>query len=384
MTDPLDEQQLRRALRGAAATWDPSPGARERVLLAASAREAPPEVPEDDEDAGVAKPRRRHRVLLPLGAAAAVLLVTALVLSLTTQGPPVQPLGGHGLAGVSSPYSSTTIPSGFAAPLGLKRASPLEYGTITYGAAGVTQSTGQANQGAISNTTAAPPAIGTTPAKVVAVGAIAMRVPSPRLQTVLAQLTSLVRNDGGYVANSKVNAGSGGASSTASIVLRVPQHHFDALVIGAQKLGTPTSVVTNSADVTGEFVDYEARIAALEASRAQYLAILKRAGSIPDILAVQAQINNLQSEIEQLKGARNVLVNEAAYSTLTITLNPGQSTSAAASGLATAWHDSIGGFVRGFEWLVRAAGPAIFALLCLLVLLVLGRLGWRAARRRML
>jgi Domain of unknown function (DUF4349) len=99
---------------------------------------------------------------------------------------------------------------------------------------------------------------------------------------------------------------------------------------------------------------------------------------------VQAQINDIQSQIEQLKGARNVLVNEAAYSTLAISLNPGQTSGTSASGLATAWHDSIGGFVEGFEWLVRAAGPALFAILCLLAVLVLGRFGWRAARRRML
>ena len=187
------------------------------------------------------------------------------------------------------------------------------------------------------------------------------------------------------MASSKVVAGSSGQSSTATIVLRVPEHRFDALVAVVQHYGTPTSVVTNSSDVTGQYVDYQSRIAALEASRTQYLAILAKAGSISSILAVQSQIDNLQTQIDELEGQRNVLVNEAAYSMLTVNLNPGQGpASASPSGLSTAWHDSIGGFVTGFESLVRAAGPALFAVLCLAVLFLLGRFGWRAARRRML
>jgi hypothetical protein len=52
------------------------------------------------------------------------------------------------------------------------------------------------------------------------------------------------------------------------------------------------------------------------------------------------------------------------------------------SGLRKAWNDSVGGFVAGFEWVIRLAGPVLFTLLLLAVLLGLGRLGWRTARRR--
>ncbi len=406
MTSTIDEELLRRALHDAVHDVEPSEGAQTRILeaaLAGHADDGDEGGDEDDADAveeiGPSPSRRRRRRLVPMTAAAAALIVTAVVLSLTTFGSPGPrvPLGSANSLAPSVP--PTSIPSGEPAlpalPSGAPAFSPLSTSQGTLSAARLNETYGAAqNTGAVTDggktvnssvTSGSGTATGALAPKVVAVGTVALKVPSTHLQTVLGQLTVLVGHDGGYVASSKVVAGSSGESSTATIVLRVPEHRFDTLVSVVQRYGTPTSVVTNSADVTGQYVDYQSHIAALKASRTQYLAILAKAGSISSILAVQAQIDNLQTQIDELEGQRNVLVNEAAYSMLTVNLNPGQGpASASPSGLSTAWHDSIGGFVTGFESLVRGAGPALFGLLCLAVLFLLGRFSWRAARRRML
>ena len=385
MTTPFDEELLRQGLRDGMRDVDPLPGAIERVLAAAAPRdptdaELSPDIAADDATIGPRVANKHHRPkAIRLSAAAAVLVVTAVVLSLTM-------LGGHGRGTLSyHQLSAVGIPSNSGAP------------SFNGSTGAATQRVAEAGQGALQYTPTTPVTPTTSPtnpdvpasqpAKVVAVGTVAITVRSGRLESVITRLSALVasRSYGGYVSSSKVNANSSGATSSATIILRLPQRHFDSLVLNVQHYGKTTSVVTNSTDVTGQFVDYQARIAALEASRTQYLAILAKAGSIADILAVQAQINNIQSEIEQLKGERNVLVNEAAYSTLTVSLNGGGAVvNSSGSGLATAWNDSIGGFVKGFEWLVRALGPALFALLCIAALLVVGRFGWRATRRRML
>jgi hypothetical protein len=41
----------------------------------------------------------------------------------------------------------------------------------------------------------------------------------------------------------------------------------------------------------------------------------------------------------------------------------------------------VSGFVSGFEWLIRIAGPILFVVLCLVALVAVGRLAWRAYRR---
>jgi hypothetical protein len=226
-------------------------------------------------------------------------------------------------------------------------------------------------------------------AKVEADGSIALTIGDGTLQTVLARLTALATTDGGFVASTQAQVVPGGGDpSSGSIVLRVPESDFGSVVSAVQQDGRATSVVTTSTDVTGQYVDLQARITALEASRQQYLTIMAQASSIGDILAVQSQLDTLQSQIEQLQGQFTVLSDETTYGTLTVSLSeaghrpvrplgPG-------SGVAKAWDDGIGGFVSGFEWLIRIAGTTLFVLLLIGALLVLGGWAWRALRRRLL
>ena len=51
------------------------------------------------------------------------------------------------------------------------------------------------------------------------------------------------------------------------------------------------------------------------------------------------------------------------------------------SGLVRAWHASIGGFVTGVEGVIRLAGPLLFALLLLGIVLTGGRALWRRHQR---
>jgi len=103
---------------------------------------------------------------------------------------------------------------------------------------------------------------------------------------------------------------------------------------------------------------------------------------------VQEQLDSIQSQIEQLQGQLQVLASETSYSTLNVTVSergaPPQPGPLPESGLVQAWHDSIGGFVTGAEGAIRLAGPFLFALLCLALVAVGGRLLWRRYQRHRL
>ena len=230
--------------------------------------------------------------------------------------------------------------------------------------------------------------VGQTP-KVETTGSVNLSIASGSLNTLVSHLTELTTGVGGFVARSQLQLGAPGAgSSYGQLVLQVPQAQFGALLSQVQQAAKVTSVSSTSTDVTGQYVDLQARITALEASRQQYLTILAQATSISDILSVQSQLDTIQSQIEELQGQLNLLDSQTTYATLTVSLSesgkPPPPPPGPRSGISAAWSAAVGGFVAGVEWLIRIAGRTLFVLLLALVLALLGRLGWREYRRRTL
>ena len=305
--------------------------------------------------------------------------------------------GSHG--GTSSAASSaSTAPasgthgasgSGTSGPAAVAPYAPAKGTNATRAATNGGNSTGSGASGPVSGSTL-PQGVSQS-AKVEATGSVDLTIPDGKLQSVLTTLTAMATADGGFVAGSQAQIGAGGPASTSSgtIVLQVPEPTFGSMVSQVQRVGHPTSVTTSSTDVTGQYVDLQSRITALQASRQQYLTIMAQANSIGDILAVQSQLETLQSQIEQLQGQLNVLNSQTTYGRLTVTLTEaGHHVTPPPihlqSGISKAWSAGVGGFVSGVEWIIRISGTLLFVLLALAVLAWGGRWAWRIGRRQMI
>ena len=220
------------------------------------------------------------------------------------------------------------------------------------------------------------------PARIQQSGSLTLTVGRGNLSRTIAQLSALAVSGGGFVADTQTQ--SGGAPS-GSVTLQVPVQSFAATLQKAQALGRVSDLSTKATDVTGQYVDLHSRIAALQASRQQYLTILAKATTVGDVLAVQEQIDALQSQIEQLQSQLQLLTSQTSYSMLTVSVGesaPSPSPSPLPeSGLVRAWHASIGGFVTGVEDVIRVAGPLVFALLLLGAILAGARAFWRRSQR---
>jgi hypothetical protein len=204
----------------------------------------------------------------------------------------------------------------------------------------------------------------------------------------MTRLAGLAGTYGGFVANSANQNGPAGGTPFGTITLEVPVDNFSPVLKQAEHYGKTSNVSTKATDVTGQYVDLQARLSALEETRQQYLSILAKATSIGDILAVQEQLDGTQSQIEQVQGQLQVLTSETSYSTLNVTVGengpPPRPGPLPESGLVHSWHDSVGGFVAGVDGVVRLAGPFLFALLCLAIVAVGSRLLWRRYQRHRL
>jgi hypothetical protein len=215
------------------------------------------------------------------------------------------------------------------------------------------------------------------PDKIIKTGELDLQVPKGQVGTTLDQLTGLATLERGYIANSRTSEG--GFAPSGQVTLRVPVATFDDTVKRARTIkGVKVlNLQTSSKDVTSKFVDLKARISALDKTRKTFLLLLTRATTIGETLAVQQHITDVQTQIEQLQGQKKVLANQAALSTLTITVDQKAITETVPvhhkSGLRKALDRSVSRFVHGIEAIIGIIGPV------LLVLLIVG-LGWLAAR----
>jgi hypothetical protein len=216
-----------------------------------------------------------------------------------------------------------------------------------------------------------------------------MNLTVPHLGAAVSALTTLVSGDGGFVAAEQTQSASPGVPASGTVTLQAPQTSFSTLVDQVQRLGVSSAVSTKQVDVTGQYVDLQAQITALRATQQQYLTIMTKAQSIGDILAVQQQLDSINSQLQQVEGELNLLDSQTAYGTLTVELTePGPKPAPAPKpapkppiGLAAAWGSARHGFADGVYWLVRQTGGLAFLVLLAGVLYLLGRVGWRGLRR---
>jgi len=109
----------------------------------------------------------------------------------------------------------------------------------------------------------------------------------------------------------------------ASMTVGVPVDQFETAM--RRMHGLAVQVLDENAsgqDVTTEFVDLQSRMTNLEATAARIREFLKQAKDVDEALQVNDKLTQVTAEIEQVKGRMTYLKDRAAYSTLTLNLQP--------------------------------------------------------------
>src|SRR5687767_10722100 len=139
------------------------------------------------------------------------------------------------------------------------------------------------------------------------------------VSSAVGAIRAMVLEMGGYVGGSQA----GTADDAATLTLRIPAARFDDALTRLHELdGEVTAEATREQDVTGSAVDLEARIRNLDASEAQYRALLNRASDIEDILTIQSRLDEVRGQVEQLQAQLDQLSELASLATLTVTVAP--------------------------------------------------------------
>ena len=209
--------------------------------------------------------------------------------------------------------------------------------------------------------------------KVIKNATVAVRVKRGGLQAALASATATAGRFGGYVES----ASSG--DRVGSVRLRVPEASFEQALAALKDLGTVSSSSVSGQDVTSQFVDLNARLVTWRAQETVLLRLMDRAASISDTLRVQAQLQQVQLRIEQIRGALRVLDNQTAYGAIDLGIREVGAPVTAPRGVSTpsiarAWQQAWAGFVGVISAVIVGLGYVVP-----LGLMVLA--GWAVYRR---
>lgn len=131
------------------------------------------------------------------------------------------------------------------------------------------------------------------------------------------RIDSLVKAYGGYYENE--NFGKSNYEKYYDLRIRVPNGRFEALIAGVES-GEQEVVYKeiDARDVTDQFIDLETRLENKRNYLTRYRELLKKAGTVKEILEIEEKIRGLEEEIESTEGRLKYLSDLVAYSVLNL------------------------------------------------------------------
>lgn len=125
---------------------------------------------------------------------------------------------------------------------------------------------------------------------------------------------------GGYMVDSHLSKPEEAASG--SITVRLPEEKLTEALTAFRRVGLRVvDENVSGRDVTDQYVDLEARLATLNKTKAKFEEILDRATQVQDLLNVQRELINLQSQTDSIKGQQQYLSQSAKLSKVTVYLS---------------------------------------------------------------
>jgi hypothetical protein len=204
-------------------------------------------------------------------------------------------------------------------------------------------------------------------------------------ETAVTKATDLTIQLDGYIISQQVWDDERGYRF-ATMKVGVPVSRFEGALQAFRELGSVNNESASGEDVTDQYVDLQSRLYNLVATRDRLRTFLEAATSIEEALQINEELKIVEEEIAVIQGRLNFLSDRAAFSTISLTLNPWLPTatptatpSATPIPTAQAWHPANTAQLAAIELQESAQQKADFGIyygiVCGPWLLFLGLLG---------
>jgi Domain of unknown function (DUF4349) len=208
---------------------------------------------------------------------------------------------------------------------------------------------------------------------------------STTITTVTSGIENVADTQGGFVASENTVTDVHGRATSSAITIRVPVDSFDPAVGAVSQLGQVSDRRVSTQDVTGRVADVASRVTSAKDSITQLRLLFSHATKLGDIITLESELSDRESDLEALLAQQRALTNETTLSTISVQVSRPPSPLAKPTHHQDTSTGFVGGLKQGWDALAKtfvAVSHGLGAALPLgLTILVLVGLLWAGVRR---
>ncbi len=169
----------------------------------------------------------------------------------------------------------------------------------------------------------------------------------------------LVEQAGGRIDNRTVQAETEYTAASSTLTARIPADDLTETVDRISRLGEVTSTTITRDDVTVQYEDLDARIAALQSSVERLRALIADATTTADLIEAESALSTRQGELDSLASQREYLADQVELSTITVYFDtedsaPDLGPDNFVDGIVAGWHSLLDAMQAGVIGLGRS------------------------------
>lgn len=182
----------------------------------------------------------------------------------------------------------------------------------------------------------------------------------------------IAKNLNGFIVSSNAVANSAGKKS-GSIIIKVPVDKYDNLIEDISTVGKVASKNISSSDVTEQYIDFETRVKTQKELEQRLLKLLaEKTARLTDVVEVEYKLASVRQNIESIEGKMKFLMNQATYSSLTVSLyEPSLLETTSGGGFFYELGEAVKTGLRGFTNILSGLITFIIAILPVVILILL-------------
>lgn len=204
--------------------------------------------------------------------------------------------------------------------------------------------------------------------RVIKTASLRLEVEDGKLGATLTEGRTIAEAAGGFLVSTSVD---GSARQHGEFSIRVPAERFEETLSALEELGKIAGEDVTGEDVSEEFVDLEARLRNATAQEEVLFRLYDRSTTIADTIRVQRELEDVQLEIERLRGRLRFLEDRTDLSTISVDVTESGAVTAEAGPFERAWDTARNTFVAVVSGIIVGAGFVLpllpFALIAYLI-----------------